>query len=50
MVLSIAGREIELLRKRVANMISQFKKSEVIHHFVQQDIGRTAVYNIINRL
>ena len=31
-------------------MISQFKKSDIIHHFVQEDIARSTVYNKINRL
>ena len=31
-------------------MIPQFKKSDIIHQFVQEDIARSAVNNTINRL
>ena len=42
--------EREFLRKRVASIIPQFKKSDIVHHFVQEDIARSTVYNTIIRL
>ena len=31
-------------------MIPLFKKSDIVHHFVQEGIARSTVYNTINRL
>ena len=42
--------ELETFRKEVKNLISQFKKSEVVEHFKKQEIARSTVYNTINRI
>ena len=44
--------EREFFRKRLENFFvknPQIKKSEVVHHFVQEGIARKTVYNVLNR-
>ena len=48
MRLSLAERET--FRKAVENLISQFKKSEVVEHFTKQGIARSNIYNTITRM
>ena len=48
MRLSVAEREF--FRERCKSMIPQFKKNEIVSHFVKEGIARSTVYKTINRL
>jgi transposase len=48
MGLSVSERET--FRKAVKKMISQMTKSDIVAHFTKQEIGRSTIYNTINRI
>jgi hypothetical protein len=48
--MSLTVAERGPLRKRVKNMTPQFKKSEIINHFLKEGIARSTIYITLNKL